>query len=260
MTYHFYLFLLGLLAVFFALNLLLLEIGRKIGRRDLDVDPKGAKVGASQVETAIFTLLGLLIAFTFFGASERFEARRHLIVNEADAIATVWYEIDLLPSEFQPKMRDLFRQYTEARLNVTHKLPDIEASSQQAAVAKGIQKEIWKLVIQVNKQNSTLAIPLIVIPSLNAMFDMATSHNLSLVTHPPLIIYLTLIALICICSFFVGYSFAGAKHRKLFHSFGYTFILTGILYVIINFEYPRVGVINIKKFDLPMVELRKEMN
>lgn len=52
------------IALFFAM-LACLEIGRKIGRRLLRIDPEGSRAGLGAVEGAVFALLGLLIAFTF---------------------------------------------------------------------------------------------------------------------------------------------------------------------------------------------------
>ena len=75
-----------------------LEVGRRIGltmrRRFPDVEIKGS----SAAEGAVFGLLGLLIAFTFSGAAGRFEDRRHLITEEANAIGTAWLRVDLLPA------------------------------------------------------------------------------------------------------------------------------------------------------------------
>ena len=66
--------------------LVCLEIGLRLGRRTKVAE--GAKQGLGIIEGAMFTLLGLLVAFTFSGAAERFEGRRHLIVEEANDIGT----------------------------------------------------------------------------------------------------------------------------------------------------------------------------
>ena len=65
----------------FVAMLVLLEVGRRVGARRLAQDPEGAEAGVGTVESAVFALLGLLIAFTFSGAATRFDARRELIVE-----------------------------------------------------------------------------------------------------------------------------------------------------------------------------------
>ena len=102
-----WLFALGLFA---GINLMV-ELGRRVGARQRARLMEGAASGIGAVEAAIFGLLGLLIAFTFQGASARFDARRELIVQEANMIGTAWLRVDLLPAGAQPVMRDLFRHH-----------------------------------------------------------------------------------------------------------------------------------------------------
>src|SRR5512143_443438 len=103
-----------IVAFFFAGGLfvgmiLLLELGRRLGRRRQGKHEEGARAGLGAVEGAVFALLGLLIAFTFSGAASRFDARRELIVREANAIGTAWLRLSLLPADAQPGLRVLFR-------------------------------------------------------------------------------------------------------------------------------------------------------
>src|SRR5512142_2566608 len=63
--------------------LLALEAGYRVGRREQT--DKGHP-GTGAVEAALFGLLGLILAFTFSGAASRLDARRTMIVDEANAI------------------------------------------------------------------------------------------------------------------------------------------------------------------------------
>ena len=63
------------------------------------------RAGVGAVEGAVYGLLGLLIAFTFSGAGLRFDHRRSLVVEEANAIGTAYLRIDLLPEDAQPALR-----------------------------------------------------------------------------------------------------------------------------------------------------------
>jgi hypothetical protein len=62
-------------------------------------EPEASAKENGAVAAAIFGLMGLLIAFTFSGAASRFDERRHLIVQEANAIGTFYLRLDLLPAE-----------------------------------------------------------------------------------------------------------------------------------------------------------------
>lgn len=84
------------------------------------------------MEGAVFALLGLLIAFTFSGAATRFDTRRQLIIEETSDIGTAYLRLDLLPVEAQPGLREKFREYVDARLEVYRKLPDIAAAKKES--------------------------------------------------------------------------------------------------------------------------------
>lgn len=75
----------------------MVEIGRRLGMRRLRRNPESANEGIGAVEGALFGLLGLPMAFTFGGAAVRFDHRRVLITNEANAIGTALKRLDLLP-------------------------------------------------------------------------------------------------------------------------------------------------------------------
>src|SRR5260370_40970309 len=93
----------------FAVILALLEIGWRAGVRRRRRDAEGSHTGLSAIDGAIFGLMGLLVAFTFQGAAARFDARRHLIGDETNAIGTACLRIDVLPAAAQPALREDFR-------------------------------------------------------------------------------------------------------------------------------------------------------
>src|SRR5262245_9943511 len=93
----------------FVAMLVVFESGYRIGQRQAARKPT-AHEGTGPIEAAIFALLGLLFGFAFAGATSRLEARRQLIVQEANDIGTAYLRIDLLPPDAQPAMRHAFRQ------------------------------------------------------------------------------------------------------------------------------------------------------
>ena len=103
--------------VFFAI-VLFVEIGHRLAMRLAAKQTEQTIAVFGTTQTAIFALLGLLVAFTFSGAASRFDARRTLTVDEANAIGTAYLRLDLLPAMSQPALRDKFRRYTRARIAV----------------------------------------------------------------------------------------------------------------------------------------------
>ena len=138
-------FLLNILVIVGALFLgivFLLELGRRIRLARMEREGDAGK-GVGAVEGAVYGLLGLLIAFTFSGAATRFEGRRHLIVEEANAIGTAYLRLDLLPAEARSSLQEKFRQYVDSRLEIYKKLPDLEAAKAALDKSNNHQNAIW---------------------------------------------------------------------------------------------------------------------
>lgn len=236
----------------------LLELGRKMGRSRLGRDEEGARAGLGAVEGAIFALMGLLVAFTFSGAAARFDSRRQTIIDEANAIGTAWLRIDLLPGTVQPEFRDIFRRYVDCRLEVYKKIPDMTAVQTEIARGNQMQSQIWERAVAAVRDHPNPVTPL-VIASLNEMFDIAASRDSTAQIHPPMVIFIMLGVLALMSALLAGYAMAGGKSRSWIHIVGYALILSLTVYVILDLEFPRLGFIRIDSFDHILVELRQSM-
>ena len=201
------------------------------------------------------------MAFTFSGAGARFDAHRHLIVEETNAIGTAYLRLDLLPVEAQPPLREKFRAYVEARLEVYRKLPDIAAPPKEEMVkANRLQVEIWRQAVAASRaQGASAAAPMLLLPALNVMIDITTTRTMAAQIHPPMIIFVLLFALALISSLLVGYVMATSKTRNWLHMLGLAFVMAVSVYVILDIEYPRLGFIRVDAFDEALVELRESM-
>jgi hypothetical protein len=237
--------------------LLSLEGGRRLGERRLGADPEGARTGLGAVEGAVFALMGLLIAFSFSGAASRFDERRHLVVDEANAIGTAYLRLDLLPADAQPKMRDLFRRYLDTRLEVYRSMPDFSAAMAALTRSIALQGEIWKGALEASRSEPQARF--LLVPALNAMFDITTTRTAAVQMHPPTVIFAMLGFVALACALFAGYAMAGSRSRSLVHGVGFVIILTLTVYVILDLEFPRVGLIRVDAADKVLANLRESM-
>lgn len=239
--------------------LLFLEMGRRIGLRHRTKDPEGGREGLGAVEGAVFGLLGLLVAFTFSGAAARFDVRRHLIVEEANAIGTAYLRIDLLPPGAQPGLKENFRQYLDARLAVYRALPDIEAAKAELVRSVALQGTIWEQAVIACQQTTSPATMTLVLSALNEMIDITTTRTAALKTHPPMIIFWMLGGLALASSMLAGYGMSSSKTRSWLHILGFAAMMAVTMYVIFDLEFPRLGFIRIDAFDQVLVEVRNAM-
>ena len=239
----------------FLTMLLLLEVGRRLGMRRMAVETERERVGLVTVETAIFALLGLLVAFTFSGAASRYEARRVLIVQEANAIGTAYLRLDLLPAAAQPSLREKFRRYVEARLAAYQDVRDLEAVYAYLARATSLQQEIWSGAVAALREVPPSA-SLLLLPALNEMIDITTTRLIAARTHTPPVILAGLALLSLFCSVLAGYGLAGGKPMSMaLHMIGFALVLTATIYVILDLDHPRVGFIRVEFADQALVDV-----
>ena len=77
--------------------------------------------------------------------------------------------------------------------------------------------------------------------------------------HPPKIIFGLLFGLALLSALLAGYRMTSARTRDWLRMVAYAFTLAGAVYVILDIEYPRFGLIRVDAFDRALVELRESM-
>jgi len=230
--------------------------GWRMGKKSREKSTRPANVGA--IDTAVFALLGLLIAFTFSNGISRFEDRRQLIVEEANYIGTAYLRIDLLPQEAQPEMRNLFRSYLDSRLQVYRYIPDLKAAKTELDRGAQLQRRIWYHAIN-HCKGQPASCMMLLLPALNSMIDITTTRTMMSQFHPPMIIFILLIVFSLVAALLAGYGMAGAAPSWV-HIILFSLAMAMTVYVILDVEYPRIGFIRIDQTDQVLIDLRQSMN
>ncbi len=240
--------------------MLLHDLGRHLGARRRAKDLEGSRLGLGPVESATFGLLGLLIAFTFAGAVSRFDVRRHLVTEEANLIERAWLRVDLLPEAEQAPIRRHFRDYLDSRLATYDLLPDLEAATVELERSRMLQHRIWNdAVAAIHNAGSPYTTNLL-LSGINSMIDITTTRTMAMRIHPPAIVYGMLFAAALVAALLAGYNSAGGTTRGVLHAIGLAGIVSLSLYVIIDIEHPRRGLVRVDAVDDVLRELRRTMN
>ena len=243
----------------FAGMLIAFEAGRRVGVTRLAQGGDLAK-GAGAAEGAVFALLGLLLAFTFSGAASRFEDRKWFINTEANAIGTAYLRLDLLPQETQASLRDLFRHYVEVRVSSYRDADDQEDVI--AALAKGsaLQTQIWKQAMAACRlPGASPQATMLLTPALNDMFDITATRQMATRNHPPSVIFVLLGILALMSALLVGYGTSANPDRTWFHHITFALVISLSFYVIVDLEYPRLGLIKVDSADQALIDVGASM-
>jgi hypothetical protein len=238
--------------------LLSMEAGMRLRARYLRAAPSDSQ-GFTAVHGAVFALMGLVIAFTFSGAAARFDHRRDLIVEEANDIGTAYLRIGLLPEAARGPLRDKFREYLDCRLQTYRAGTDIVRVGQLLQQTAQQQSQIWKMAVEAIDHASSPPVAALILPSLNDMFDIVTTRTAATQMHPPAVVWTMLGGLTLVCSFLVGYNLGDSVRRNWLHVLTFALLFSLTLYVIIDMEYPRVGLVRVTAIDRVLEDVRGSM-
>jgi hypothetical protein len=122
--------------------------------------------------TATFTLLSLIIGFSFAMAISRYDQRKTLEEGEANAIGTEYVRADLLPAENVATVRNLLRKYLDQRVLFYRVRNPVELSHVNAETNK-LQAELWSTVVHSAEAQPTPTIALVV----SGMNDVLNSQG-----------------------------------------------------------------------------------
>jgi len=236
-----------------------MEVGRRVRRARDRRDPESADTGTGALDAAVYALFGLLLAFVFSGAAGRFDERRHLITQEANAIGTAYLRVDLLPDETQANLRPLFREYVASRLALHRNVANPDATRSEYQRNVELQGRIWQLAVAGARATGSPAVLSLTVPTLNDMIDITTTRLAAMRTHPPKIIYVMLMIVAIAASFLSGMAMARSASRPWPHILAFTLVICATVYVILDLENPRLGFIRVDAADEPLIELMNGM-
>lgn len=195
------------------------------------------------IQAAVLGLLGLILGFSFAGASARLIERQDLIVREANAIGTLYLRADLLQDAFAHPSREVLRaalvEYRDARIELFLAIaPEPEAKA--VAHAERLHSIMWEAVTSAGRKHPALVN--LLVPPTNELIDLHATRLASMHRHQPPIVMGTLVICACVAMALVGYGCGLARkpHRTL--TAVLAALVGAVLWITIDLDFPRRGV------------------
>lgn len=254
---RFVLFSLGVAVALFVLLIAFTEIGRHLGQRTARRNGTKSPPSAGVVDNSVYGLLALLVGFTFSGAAGRFDHRRELVGEEANAATTAWVRIDILPEAEQPALREALRRYVD-EIIAWYGSTETTAVLEQPEPLIRAQKELWRRAVAACLTPQGEAARMLLLPELNNLFDGVDRERMARAIHPSLMIWTMLTVTSLAAALFVGYGFAGAPRDWLYIT-GFAASVAVAAYVIIELEFPRLGITRLANVNRPIIEARASL-
>lgn len=200
---------------------------------------------------AILGLMGLLIAFSFSGATTRFEQRTHQIVAEANAVAAAYNSVSFLQGETQAVLQGDFRDYLTQRLALYSDMPDFalyEAKRQAIETTLlAIDTETRKAYQQAQGDfKAQIAETIHQVADMNAAY---ITQRQGMLFHQPRIIWVSLFLMVLIGAFLAGYKMGLSQRKETFLTTMFALLMACAIYLIIVIEFPLLGKISLDQYN-----------
>jgi len=243
-------------AIPFFLTLVLFNwLGFRYKKNQIKKYPDLEPAGLGPTEGALIGLMALLLSFTFGMSASKFDTRRQLIIEEANDIGTAILRCDLYPDSVRKVLRADFKNYVESRIAYYDAGDDQQKTQAALAAADSISAQCWNQVSAFSRTPNSLVMTSQMIPALNAMIDIVTTRESSRTNVVPRLIIDVLVLLTVVSSFLAGYGNKGHERNPIL-VLAFTLMTTLALYLVMELDRPRQGLINLKPAEQMIVNLR----
>ncbi len=245
-----------LFVVIFFLIFFFNGLGYRYKKRQLAQYPGQIKEGMGSIEGSMLGVMSLLLGFSFSVAVSKFEARRHLLVEEINNIGTAILRCDLYPDSIRTPLRSDFKAFLETRIAYYDAGNDEEKMAVENEKGEEISGRIWKRVAYHSNDLDFRVRSQQMIPVLNQMIDTITTRDALRISRVPPLILWTLLILVLTASFILGADYKGHKRNFMLLT-GYALVMTITLNLINELNHPRQGLVNLDNIQKKMLNLRK---
>ena len=241
-------------ALFVILTFAVFELGYRLGRwwqrrtPDETEGPTGMLVGS------LLALMAFLLAVTMGMASDRFDSRRALVLEEANSIGTTYLRAGYLPEAASSDIRELLREYVPLRVNVADRAL-FEANIRRSGE---ILADLWAItedVARTDPGSETLAL---FIESLNETIDLHETRLAAIAyARVPETVLLFLIAGVMLTIGMVGFSAGLTRRRSPVTAVVLVIVLGAVITLIVDLDRPRDGFLQVSQ--QPIIDLQQQI-
>ncbi|HEY4416961.1 MAG TPA: hypothetical protein VGO57_14825 [Verrucomicrobiae bacterium] len=231
------------------LMLVAAELGHRFGlslHRSQD-EPRSKQ--AETVQAAALALMGLLLAFTFSAAIQRYDQRNRLVVEEANAIGTAYLRVAFLPETMQGDTKNLFRHYVAVRLQRQQATDFPEKLAAHEAQLAKIQQQLWDAGAAVER-SSPNSMTTSYTTALNAMFDSDSFRLKATRDHVPGAVWLLLLIMTATGCGFTGYRAGTLGRRSKLPLIILPLLVTVVIVLVSDLDRPAHGLVRLNESSL----------
>ena len=234
-------------ALFYAMLLLAIEIGYRTGCRQRSDGEAAKGSGRNLALNAIFSLLGLILAFTFADGVSHYKARKASVLEETNAIGTAYLRADLLAEPGRSELKTALFEYTRARTPPAQNKYDRNDVKEILRLSEEKLSMVWPVMIQALGESPSGAIDSAVAAAINDVIDSFSVRNHALQDRLPEMVLFLLCFMAAVALSFVGHNAGIAGQISRWRLAILALVFTGVVVVIMDFDRPESGSITVSQ-------------
>ena len=239
--------------LFALISLACYEGGFRLGRWWQNREPGEQEGPTGVLVGSILALLAFLLAVTMGMASDRFDARRAIVLDEANAIGTTYLRAGYLPEPASSQIRELLRQYVPLRIR-TSSSDDLQGDIQKS---QAILNQLWTIAEGVAKTTNQGDLVSTFIESLNDTIDLHETRVTAASARVPETVVLLLIIGSALTLGMVGFSAGLTRRRSLLTAAVLIIALGAVITIVVDLDRPREGFIQVSQ--QPLIDLQRQI-
>ena len=246
-----------LFVILFVLLIVVTTAGYYAGKRRHDPINDAGRYQISTLQSSLLGLLALLLGFTFAMTVSRFDTRKQLVLDEANAISTTYLKAKLLSEPYASKAVSLLTEYVNARItfyNAVHNELNVQEANQKS---EQLQNELWSVAREAATGDPKSVTTGLFIQSLNDVIDLHAKRLIALDNHVPEPIILMLWFVSILALGLTGYSCGLAGSRHFILTTMMALLIASVIYLIMDLDRPRRGLIQVSQKS--MIQLYEHM-
>jgi hypothetical protein len=239
--------------LFALISLACYEGGFRLGRWWQNREPGEQEGPTGVLVGSILALLAFLLAVTMGMASDRFDARRAIVLDEANAIGTTYLRAGYLPEPASSQIRELLRQYVPLRIR-TSSSDDLQGDIQKS---QAILNQLWTIAEGVAKTTNQGDLVSTFIESLNDTIDLHETRVTAASARVPETVVLLLIIGSALTLGMVGFSAGLTRRRSLLTAAVLIIALGAVITIVVDLDRPREGFIQVSQ--QPLIDVQQQI-
>jgi len=240
--------------LFAVISLIAFEVGFRLGRWWQTRTPEVTEGPTGMIVGSLLALMAFLLAITMGMASDRFDARRGLVLDEANSIGTTYLRAGYLPERSSTEIRELLHEYVPLRVNVA----DRDQLAANFARSTEILDALWAKAEALARQSPDSEMLALFIDSLNETIDLHETRVTAIVyARVPETVLILLILGSALTLGMVGYSAGLTGHRSLLTAIVLIVVLGAVVTLVVDLDRPREGFLQVSQ--QPLIDLQDQI-